>query len=154
MEWVVFQGSNRQVGLSYKEEGTSWEAARAEKCLKQIGGGKDERRVDFEADYDGKDCQVRDKTPVIEVLAAGIHATARLSDPDKPSHSLMEGMKDVKMKMAGSVVPVARVGKVGLSTHIAEYYAALGQQNMYLILLTWGMMRCQGRVGLPNQFLL
>jgi hypothetical protein len=61
---------------------------------------------------------VRDKTPVIDVLAAGIHAAARLSDLDKPSHSLMEGMKDVRMEMTGSFVPVARVGKVGLSTHI------------------------------------
>ena len=84
-------------------------------------------RLTFEADYDGKDCQVRDKTPVIEVLAAGIHATARLSDPDKPSHSLMEGVKDVKMKMAGSVAPVARVGKVGLSTHILNVSVKISQ---------------------------
>lgn len=32
----------------------------------------------------------------------------------------MQGMKDVKMEMVGSFVPVAKVDKVGLSTHILE----------------------------------
>lgn len=38
-------------------------------------------KVTFEADYDGKDCRVlRDKTPVFDVLAVGIHAPDHLND--------------------------------------------------------------------------
>lgn len=63
---------------------------------------------------------MRDKTPVIGVLAVGTHAEAHLGDWDSPSDSPMQGMTDVKIEMAGSSVLVAKVDKVGLSTHILE----------------------------------
>lgn len=70
---------------------------------------------------------------------------------------------DVKTEMTGSwvLVVVGWADSAGLPSHILkasvsafctmtfwtsydESCAALGQRNRYLILLTWGMVRCQG----------